>query len=104
MIYAIVTTYTDGHSETIFINQKAKNATSENACLMGFVFSDKTTGHKTLSISYVSELCNDNNIHPVAISNIDIDTMNVKKICVYNIDNIGDKTTLSSLLSIPYKS
>lgn len=46
---------------------------------MGFVFSDKTTGHKTLSISYVSKLCNDNNIHPVAISNIDIDTMNVKK-------------------------
>lgn len=104
MIYAIVTTYTDGHSDTIFINQKAKNATTENACLMGFIFPDTEMGHKILTISYVSKLCEGNKAHPVIMDNIEIDISSVRTVCVYNVDCTDGKTALSSLLSTPYKA
>lgn len=104
MMYAVVITYTDGHSDTTYINQKAKNATTENACLMGFVFLDNATGHYILSINYVSELCDSKKSHPVVMGNIDVDTSNVVKVCVYNVEQNNGRIILGSLLSVPYNA
>lgn len=102
MIYAIVIDYTDGHSDAIFINQKAVTATKENACFMGFTYTD-TDNAKYLTFDYISEIQNGNKAHPVITSNIDIYISNATAVCIYNTDSINGKTVLGSLLSMPYK-
>lgn len=103
MIYAIVVDYTDGHSDTLFINQKAVTATKEDACLMGFTYTD-TDHTKHLAFYYVSEIQKENRAHPVVTSTIDIDLSNALAVRIYNTDSLNGEIVIGSLLSVPYKS
>lgn len=103
MIYAIVVDHTDGHSDTIFINQKAVTATKENACLMGFTYTD-INHTKHLALNYASEIQKENRAHPVVTSTIDIDISNALAVRIYNTDSLNGEIVIGSLLSVPYKS
>lgn len=103
MIYAIVIDYTDGHSDTIFINQKAVTAIKEDACLTGFTYTD-TDNIKHLIFEYVSEIQKENTVHPIITSNIDIDISNAAAVCIYNTDSANGNIVIASLLSMPYKN
>lgn len=100
MIYAIVVKYIDGHTDINYINQKAITATKENACIMGFTYTDSTTGHKHFTFNYVSAI--QNKPYPIIPSEIDIEIFNIKAIQIYNTEYLNGNIIVSTLLSTPY--
>ena len=102
MIYAIVIDYIDGHKETELINQRALTATKDNACIMGFTYTEKATRYKHLAFEYVSAIQKENRQHPIERTIFKVDLSSVTKVHIYSTDNINGNTVLSSLLSTPY--
>ena len=97
MIYAIVTTYTDGHRNTEYINQKAATANKGDSRLIGFI------SNNHLYAEYVAEINTKNEAHPIKRGIIAIDIVNAKTVQVFNVDSVNGRYVLNSLISTAYK-
>lgn len=96
MIYAIVTTYTDGRRKTEYINQKAVIANKENTCLIGFIWEG------VLHIEYVAEIHRENKAHPLEKKVIKINIKSAKSVQLFNTSSSGNVLVLDSLINTLY--
>ncbi len=85
MIYAIVTEYTDGHTATQYVDQKAVPASKTNPRFTPCIV-QKTN---TLYIEYAQAIHPERKVHFVDRGEVEIPLDGVKTVAVHNTDKIG---------------